>query len=161
MSVIIRELTVTYFSKGPCSPPSLTVCCSYNSTPSLFLFFVPGFFFLSTSSICLLFAPASRRYFRLPPFSLQTRPPCLAEPNPQTHFCSFLLCQGSTQSQPAPFAFRCHTPACLFLFFFLVRPRFATFVSVVMMDLSVRGLQHVQTLASVTRNDLHVIRDWK
>lgn len=61
-----------------------------------FLFFIlcSGFFFLSTSSICLLFAPASRRYFRLPPFSLQTRPPVWLSRIPKRIFAAFYCAKG-------------------------------------------------------------------
>lgn len=162
LSVIIQELTVTYFSTGP-ALLLLSLSVALRTPCALLLFFVLGIFFLSTSSICLLFA---RRYFRLPPSLSKRAPPspvCLSS-IPKRVFCGFLLCRGSTQSQPLPFTFRCHTPACLLFSFFFPRPSslgHACLSASALMDLSVGRLQQVSALASVTRDDLHLIRGWR
>lgn len=135
LSVIIQELTVTYFSKGPALLPfsCLSHCLSLSELPALFFFSLcfRHFFYspLPASVFFLLVVIVVIFVFLLLSANVA---PCLAELNPQTRFCGFLLCRGSTQSQPLPpFTFRCHTPACLLLsvlFFFFSRPRFTTFV---------------------------------
>lgn len=89
LSVIIQELTVTYFSTGP-ALLLLSLSVALRTPCALLLFFVLGIFFLSTSSICLLFA---RRYFRLPPSLSKRVPPLprLPEFNPQTRFLRLFI----------------------------------------------------------------------
>lgn len=119
LSVIIQELTVTYFSKGPALLPfsSLSHCLSLSELPTFFFILCFRHFFSSPlpASVFLLLLAVVIFVFLLLSANVA---PCLAEFNPQSRFCGFLLCRGSTQSQPPPFTFRCHTAACLLFSFF-------------------------------------------
>lgn len=163
LSVIIQELTVTYFSKGPALLPfsSFPHCLSLSDLPALFLILCFRHFFLPCSSTCLHCILLLVVIFVFLLFLLSaTVAPCLAEFNSQTRFCSFLLCRASTQSQPPPFSFRCHTLPVFSSssFFRLSSPCHVCLSASALTDLSVGGLQHVSALASVTRDDLHLIR---
>lgn len=148
--------------QGPRSPPLLpllSLSVALRSPCAFFLFFVSGISPPPSSSTCLhcIFLLVVIFVFLL---LSATMAPSLAEFNPQTRFCSFLLCRASTQSQPPPFSFRCHTLPVFSSssFFRLSSPCHVCLSASALMDLSVGGLQHVLALASVTRDDLHLIR---
>lgn len=162
LSVIIQELTVTYFSKGPALLPfsSFSHCLSLSDLPALFLILCFRHFFSSPLPAPVFTAFFSSSLFSSSSFSQQPWPPVWQSLIPKRVFAAFLLCRASTRSQPPPFSFRCHTLPVFSSssFFHPSSPCHVCLSASALMDLSVGGLQHVSALASVTRDDLHLIR---
>lgn len=149
--------------QGPCSPPlllPLSLSVALRTPCVLFLFFVLGIFFSPLPAS--VFFCSSPPLFSSSSFSPRTWPPVWLSSIPKRVFAAFYCAEGRLSPS------RCHslsavTPLPVFSSPFF-RPSTLGHVCLsasALMDLSVGGLQHVSALASVTRDDLHLIRGWR
>lgn len=98
LSVIIQELTVTYFSKGPALLPfsCLSHCLSLSELPALFFFSLcfRHFFFTLHLQHLSSFCSSSSSLFSSSSFSQQTWPPVWLSWIPKCVFAAFYCAEG-------------------------------------------------------------------